>query len=171
MPDWAVCGSSPPPIPQAIPTPDTITPPKSKITPRDFVRGQLDEIFSDGFIQAETNEFTRLSNENPLLQGVSADRYLRERQNVICELFEIAWCRNISQAMFLELASLIADDPRVARITSEAYHCALSRAQQAGMDTFGYICTVFISQILPHGINIDHVGYKSLYIFYGTDFT
>src|SRR5437879_4041 len=107
-------------------------PPKTKIAPRDFVKAQLDEIFSDQFTQAESNEFLRLSRENPLFRDVTLEHYLRERRNVICNLFEIAWSRNISQAMFLDYSSLITDDPRVAAVHFEAYHCALSRAQQLG---------------------------------------
>lgn len=146
-------------------------PPKAKIAPRDFVTAQLDEIFSDQFTQAESNEFLRLSRENPLFRDVTLERYLRERRNVICNLFEIAWCRNISQAMFLEYSSLITNDPRVAAVNSEAYHCALSRAQETGMDTFGYISAVFISQILPQGVDNEDPAYRPLYILYGTDFT
>ena len=146
-------------------------PPKTKIAPSDFVKAQLDEIFSDQFTQAESNEFLCLSRENRLFRDVTFERYLRERRNVICNLFGIAWCRNISQAMFLEYSSFITDDPRVAAVHSEAYHCALSRAQQAGMDTFGYISTVFISQILPPDVDNEHPAYRPLYILYGTDFT
>ena len=39
------------------------------------------------------------------------------------------------------------------------------------MDTFGYIAAVFISQILPQGVDNEDPAYRPLYILYGTDFT
>jgi hypothetical protein len=109
-------------------------PPKTKIAPRDFVKAQLDEVFSDQFTQTESNEFLRLSRENPLFRDMTFEHYLRERRNVICNLFEIAWSRNI-------------------------------------MDTFGYISMMFISQILPQGVDNENPAYRPLHILYGTDFT
>ena len=146
-------------------------PPKIKVTPRDFVKGQIDEIFSDHFIQSETSEFGRISKQNSILQGARLETYLRERQNVISHLFQIAWCRMIPQALFIEHSSLATDDPRVDAVNSGVYHMTLSRAQEAGMDTFGYMSSVFIAQIAPPGYDTQHADYRNLYIIYGTDFT
>ena len=146
-------------------------PPKIKITPRDFVKAQLDVIFSDRFTQTDSGEFARISRRIPVLREVSLDTYIRERRDAICSLFEIAWCRGLSEAMFIESSSLVTDDSRVKEIHSEAYYCALSIAQEAGMDTFGYISRVFIAQIIPHGFDTNQPDFSNLYVTYGTDFT
>lgn len=146
-------------------------PTKIKITPRDFVKAQLDETFSDHFTQTDSGEFARISQRSPVLREVRLDTYLRERRNAICNLFEIAWCRGLSEAMFIEYSSLVTDDSRVKEINSGAYDLTLSRAQEAGMDTFGYVSRVFIAQILPHGFDTNHPEYSNLYVTYGTDFT
>jgi hypothetical protein len=70
-------------------------PPKIKITPHEFVKAELDRIFSAQFADAETNEFARMSKQNSILRAVRLDNYLRERQHVICSLFHLAWCRVI----------------------------------------------------------------------------
>jgi len=43
--------------------------------------------------------------------------------------------------------------------------------RKRGMDTFGFISKVFLTQILPEGINIPDADYTKLYVVYGTDFT
>ncbi len=146
-------------------------PSKIKITPHDFVKSQVDEIFSPKFIDAETNEFTRLSKEIAIMQRLTFDKYLRERQNVIGHLFQIAWDRTIPYPIFIEYASIIRDDPRVKAIDTGVYDMALSRAQETGMDTFGFISRVFLTQILPEGMDIPDTDYTKLYVVYGTDFT
>jgi len=142
-----------------------------KITPDDFVKAQLAEIFSSKFIDAETKGFASLSQEIPIFQRVNLDKYLRERQNAICNLFQIAWDRNTPHAIFIEHYSIMSDDPRVKAINTEVYDRALSRAQEAGMDTFGFISRVFIGQIIPQDIAISEADYSKLYEIYGTDFT
>jgi hypothetical protein len=146
-------------------------PSKITITPHDFVKPQVDEIFSPKFIDAETTEFTRLTKETPIMQKLTFDKYLRERQNVIGHLFQIAWDRTIPYPIFIEYASIIRDDPRVKAIETGVYDRALSRAREAGMDTFGFISRVFLTQILPEGIDIPDADYTKLYVMYGTDFT
>lgn len=47
----------------------------------------------------------------------------------------------------------------------------LSKAQEARMDTFGYIARVFITQIIPQDVDISDADYSKLYEIYGTDFT
>ena len=144
---------------------------KIRIRPRDFVIAQLDKIFSSSFIDAETKGFTQLSQEIPFLKGISLEKYIIERQNVICNLFCIAWDRNIPYKLFIECSSIIPNDPRVESVNTGAYDGALSKAQEAGMSTFGYISKIFISQIVPNDISVIEVDYKKIYEIYGTDFT
>jgi hypothetical protein len=146
-------------------------PPKIKITPHDFVKAELDRIFSPQFADAETNEFARHSKENSIFRAVSSDTYLREQRSVIVNLFQIAWDRTIPYPIFIEYASIIHDDPRVKAIDTGAYDRALSRAQEAGMDTFGFISSIFLGQILPEGVDTGQPDFKSLYVIFGTDFT
>jgi len=146
-------------------------PSKIKITPNDFVKAQLDKIFSANFIDAEKKGFASLSEEIPFLQRVGLDKYLRERQNVIYNLFQISWDRTIPYAIFIEYASIMSDDPRVKAINTGVYDMALSRAQEAGMNTFGFISRVFITQIIPQDVDISDADYSKLYEIYGTDFT
>jgi hypothetical protein len=146
-------------------------PSKIKITPHEFVKTQLDKIFSSNFIDAETKGFERLSKETSILQRVNFDKYLRERQNVVYNLFQIARDRTIPNTIFMEYASIMLDDPRVKAINTGVYGMALSRAQEAGMDTFGFISRVFITQIIPQGVDINDAAYRKLYEIYGTDFT
>jgi len=146
-------------------------PSKIKTTPKDFVKTQLDKIFSANFIDAEQKGFTNPSKEIRILQMVSADKYLKERQNVIYNLFQIAWDRTTPHAVFIEHSSIMLDDPRVKAINSGAYDMCLSKAQQAGMDTFGFISRVFIAQIIPQSVRINDADYSKLYEVYGTDFT
>lgn len=146
-------------------------PSKIKITPNGFVKTQLDKIFSSSFIDAEKKSFASLSKEILILQRVSLDKYLRERQNVIYNLFQIAWDRTIPHAIFIEYSSIMSDDPRVKAIDSGVYDRSLSRAQQAGMDTFGFISTVFVAQIIPQDVNINDAGSMKLIEIYKADFT
>jgi hypothetical protein len=39
------------------------------------------------------------------------------------------------------------------------------------MDTFGYISSVFLAQILPDGVDTHQPDFKTLYVIFGTDFT
>jgi hypothetical protein len=146
-------------------------PPKIKIRPHDFVKAELDRIFSPQFVDTETNEFTRLSRDNPILRAVSPGTYLRERHNVIAHLFQIAWDRTIPYSIFKEYAFIIRDDPRVKAVETGAYDRALSRAQEAGMDTFGFISSVFLGRILPPDVDQQHSDFKALYVIFGADFT
>ncbi len=146
-------------------------PSKIKITPNDFVKTQLDKIFSPNFIDAETKGFARIAKESSIFQRVSLDKYLKERQHVIYNLFQIAWDRTIPHAIFIEQASIMLDDPRVKAINTGVYDRSLSRAQEAGMSTFGFISRIFISQIISHDVEINDADYSKLYEIYGTDFT
>lgn len=146
-------------------------PSKPKTTPKDFVKTQLDKIFSADFIDAGQKGFTNLSKEITILQRVIPDKYLRERQNVIYNLFQIAWDRNTSHASFIEDSSIMLDDPRIRAINSGVYDMCLSKAQQVRMDTFGFVSRVFIAQIIPQGVDINDVEYSKLHEIYGTEFT
>jgi hypothetical protein len=145
-------------------------PSKIKITPTDFVKAKLDEIFSANFIDAEQKGFASISKEISILQRASFDKYLTERQNVIYNLFKIAWDRTAPYAVFIKDDSIISD-PRVKAINTGVYDRVLSRAQEAGMDTFGFISRVFITQIIPQDTHISEADYSKLYEIYGTDFT
>src|SRR6267378_762138 len=105
------------------------SPSRIRITPTDFANTQLSKIFSSDFVDAETKGFASLLNEASVFQRISLNEYLRERQNVICHLFQIAWDRTVSTAIFIEYASVIRDDPRVQAIDTGVYDRALSRAQ------------------------------------------
>ena len=146
-------------------------PSKIKITPNDFVKNQLDKIFSANFIDAEKKVYESLSKEISILQRVSFDKYLKERQNVIYNLFQLAWDSNTPYDIFIEYCSIMLDDQRVKVINSGVYDKCLSKALEAGMDTFGYISAVFITQIIPQDIDINDADYSKLYIIYGSDFT
>ena len=146
-------------------------PAKIKVTPRDFVKSQLDEIFSPSSIEAEKKQFMNLSKEIRLLQKVSTEKYVKERLNVICNLFQIAWDRNSPQDIFMEYSLMMQDDSRVKAVDTGVYDSSLSKAQQNGMDAFGYISKVFLSQIIPQGIDKSDTDYSKLYVIYGTDVT
>ncbi len=146
-------------------------PSKIRIAPTDFVRAQLDELFSPQFLYTQRQQFITLSGSIPLLQAVSLERYVREKQVVVYRIFHLAWCRNISWDMFMEDRSDIEDDQRLAALDSGAYHTILSRAQESGMDTFGFIAMVFMSQILPQGTDTSRPDFAKLYEVYGTEFT
>jgi hypothetical protein len=146
-------------------------PSKVKTTPHDFVKTQLDKIFSADFVDAEQAGFANLSREIPILQKVSPDKYLKERQDVVYSLFQLAWDRTIPYDVFVKYSLIMLDDPRVKEINSGVYHRCLSRAQEAGMDTFGFISRLFISQIVPESVGISEADYSQLYVMYGTNFT
>jgi len=146
-------------------------PSKIKITPNDFVKTQLDKLFSNDFIDAEKKGFTNLSKEILILQKVRFEQYLKERQNVIYNLFQLAWDRTTPNSIFIEYSMIMLDDPRVKNINSGVYDRCLSRAQEAGMDTFGFISKMFLAQIIPKDTGISEADYSKLYEIYGTDFT
>ena len=142
-------------------------PPKIKIAPHDFVKAELDRIFSPDFALAETTEFTRLTGENSMLRVVSPDTYLRERHNVIVNLFQIAWDRTVPYPIFTQYASTIHDDPRVKAVDTGAYDRALSRAQEAGMGYFW----LYFGRIPRSDTSAGHPEFEALYVIFGTDFT
>jgi hypothetical protein len=146
-------------------------PSKIKVTPNDFVKNQLNKIFSANFIDAEKQSFADLSKEISIFKMVNLDNYLKERQNVIYNLLQLAWDRTIPYDIFIEYASIMLDDPRVKAVNSGVYDMCLSKAEQAGMDTFGFISMVFITQIIPQDVEINDTDYSKLYRIYGTDFT
>ena len=146
-------------------------PSKIKIKPNDFVKSQLGKIFSPNFFDEEKKGYENLSNDILSLQKVNIDKYLRERQNVIYNLFQLAWDRNIPHNIFIDYCSIMSDDPRVKAVNSGVYDMCLSKAQEAGMDTFGYISAVFIKQIISQDADINDDDYSKLYVIYGTDFT
>jgi hypothetical protein len=146
-------------------------PSKIRIAPKDFVRAQLDELFSPEFISAQKEQYLTLSRSNPLLRGVSFDTFIREKQVVVYRIFHLAWCRNIPWTLFMEDRSNIEDDQRLNALDTGAYHTVLSRAQEAGMDTFGFVAMVFMSQMLPQGTDTSCPDFAKLYEVYGTEFT
>ena len=146
-------------------------PSKIRITPIDFVKTQLNKIFSANFINAEEKGFANLSKEISIFKMVSLDKYLKERQNVIYNLLQLSWDRTVPYDVFIEYSFIMHDDPRVKAVNSGVYDMCLSKAEQAGMDTFGYISMVFITQIIPQDVEINDIDYSKLYQIYGTDFT
>lgn len=145
-------------------------PSKIKITANTFVKEQIDIIFSEKYIDAEKKAFEILSKEIPILERVSPANYLAERQNVIYNLFNIAWLRNTPFDINFEYSSIMRKDQRVEAINSGVYDMCLSKAQEADMSTFGYISAVFITQIISQ-VDISDDDYSKLYVAYGTDFT
>ncbi|MBU4234172.1 MAG: hypothetical protein L6277_17535 [Desulfobacterales bacterium] len=146
-------------------------PSKVKIRPNDFVKNQLNKIFSTNFIDAEEKGFANLSKEISMFKMVSLDKYLKERQNVICNLLQLAWDRTVPYDIFIEYSGIMLDDPRVRAVYSGAYDMCLSKAEKAGMDTFGYISMVFLTQIIPQDVEINDIDHAKLYQIYGTEFT
>lgn len=63
------------------------------------------------------------------------------------------------------------NDPRIKEINSGVYDMCLSKAQEAGMTTFGYISAVFIIQAIAQDADIDDTDRLKLYKKYGNDFT
>jgi hypothetical protein len=144
-------------------------PSKIKITPHAFVQTQLDKIFSQTFIEAEQKNFARLSKEIIFLQKVNVDDYLRELQNVTYNLFQIAWDRTIPHDIFIEYGLIMFNDPSVKAVNNGAYDMALSKAQEAGLDTFGYISAVFLTLLSPN----EDAGVENMKLmkFYKESFT
>lgn len=145
-------------------------PSKIRITPNEFVKTQLNKIFSTNFIDAEEKDFANLSKEISIFKIVSLDKYLKERQNVIYNLLQLSWDRTVPYDIFIEYSFIMLDDPRVKAVNSGVYDMCLSKAEQAGMDTFGYISMVFITQIIPQDVEINDIDYSKIYQIYGTDF-
>ena len=146
-------------------------PSKIKVAPNDFLKNQLNKIFSKDLIDAEKEGFQRLSKNIIILRQVKFDKYLIERQNVIYNLFQLAWDQNIPYKIFIKYCSIMLEDQRVKAINSGVYDRCLSKAQDAGMDTFGYISSLFITQILPQNIDTNNPELSNLYVIYGSDFT
>ena len=144
---------------------------KIKIFPNDFVKNELDKIFSTNFIDEEKKNYENISKEILVFQEVNFNKYLREKQNVIYNLFQIAWDRNTPHDIFIGYSSIMFDDPRVKMVNTGVYDMCLSKAQAAGMDTFGYISSVFIAQIIPKNVDIADFDYAKLYKLYGSEFT
>ena len=146
-------------------------PAKIRITPREFVRAQLDSLFSAAFAGQHRGQFLDLAKGVPLLRRASPEAYAKEKQNVVFNLLQLAWDRNTPYAAFIESSSIMLDDPRVKAVNSGVYDRCLSRAQEAGMDTFGFIAMVFLSQLLPEDIDKGNADFARLYEACGTEFT
>jgi hypothetical protein len=142
-----------------------------KITPNDFVRNQLDNIFSSNFVEAEKLSLASLSKDNTILQKVSADKYIIERQNVIYNLLQLAWDRTVSYAICTKYAFIMSFDPRVKAVDSGAYDSSLSRAQEAGMGIFRFIAMVFVAQINSQDVDLNDTSILKLMEIYMADFT
>lgn len=117
----------------------------------EFVSSHIHRIFSEEFTEAEGLGLATLAEQVPLLRSISSAVYVRERQHVVCRLFEIAWHRNVPNAVFLQSGTIIANDARVRAIRTDVYSRALSKAQAAQLPTFVYIASVFIAQLFPQG--------------------
>jgi hypothetical protein len=144
---------------------------KTKITPHEFVKNQLDNIFSPEFIRKEKECFSNISSEINVFKNATVEKYIIERQNVIYNLFQLAWDRTVPYAIFIEYSSIMLNDPRVKHVNSGVYDRCLSRAQDAGMDTFGFISRLFLAQIIPSHTDINATDYDKLFVTFGTDFT
>lgn len=146
-------------------------PSKIRITPRDFVTTQLDSLFSAAFAGQQRGQFVDLSKSIPLLRKTSPETYVKEKQNVVFNLLQLAWDRNTPYRVFIESSCIMLDDQRVKAVNSGIYDRCLSRAQEAGMDTFGFIAMVFLSQLLPEDVDSQSSDLAKLYEVYGTEFT
>lgn len=146
-------------------------PSKIRITARDFVTTQIDSLFSAKFAGKQRAQFNDLSKGISLLRKVSIETYVKEKQNVVFNLPQLAWDRNIPHKVFIESSCIMLDDQRVIDINSGVYDQCLSRAQEAGMDTFGFIAMVFLSQLLPKDVETQSPDLSELYEVYGTEFT
>lgn len=146
-------------------------PSKIRIAPGDFARTQLDSLFSPQFVAQQRDQFTNHSRSIRLLQKVPLETYVREKQNVVFNLLQLAWDRNTPYAVFIQCASIMLDDPRVKSINTGVYDRCLSRAQQAGMSTFGFIADLFISQLFPAELGSRAPDMAELHDIYGTEFT
>lgn len=143
---------------------------KTLITPESFVDTQLERIFSQDFISAETQGFTSLSLEFPFLKTIDIDFYLEERQNIISNLFRIAWDRTIPYEIFIRSAHLIPVDPRFSKVSTGSYDGALSKAQEAGLSTFGYITKVFLARILSDNNSLSELDFAKINEIYDMDY-
>jgi hypothetical protein len=146
-------------------------PAKIRITPSEFATTQLDYLFSAEFLAREREQFVSLSNTVQALRGVGINTYLKEKQNVVYNLLQLAWDRTVPYSIFIEYSSIMSDDPRVKAANFGAYDRCLSRAQEAGVDTFGFIAFVFLSQVLPKDADIHDDEMSKLLLVYGTEFT
>ena len=144
---------------------------KIQVSPNSFVTDQLDKIFSDDFAKRESEKLARLSKEIHILQNLSLDKYIEERQRVIYNLLQIAWDRTIPYAIFLEHCRIMADDSRVESLDNGIYNRSLSRAQEAGMDTFGFISQLFVDQIASQDFEPSDSDHSKLCRIYKMEFT
>ena len=144
---------------------------KIKITPNEFIRRCLDRIFSIDFKATERKNFYLLCMQFPILDEILSEDYVKELQNVVFNLFKIAWDRNAPGNIAIEYAYAMSNDPRVKEIDNEAYDFSLSKAQEASMRTFEYISKVFLTMISPHGTDINAAGNMDLVEFLEMNFT
>ncbi len=146
-------------------------PSKIRITPREFVATQLDSLFAAEFAGQQRGQYVDLAKGIPVLQRVKPEAYLKEKQNAVFNLLQLAWDRNTPYDVFIESASIMLDDPRVKAVNTGVYDRCLSRAQEVGMDTFGFIAMVLLSQLLPQDIDTGNAQVARLHEVYGTEFT
>jgi len=146
-------------------------PSKIRITPQGFVKTQLDSLFSAEFVAQQQDQLSTLSRSICLLQKVAPGTYVREKQNVVFNLLQLAWDRNTPYAVFIQFSSIMLEDPGVKAVNSGVYDRCLSRAQEAGMDTFGFIADLFICQLLPSETGNRDPETPKLHDAYGTEFT
>lgn len=144
---------------------------KIKITPIEFINANLDKIFSSNFIDMETKGFAHLSIDFPFLKEINFEKYLKERQNAICALFKIAWDRNAPYVIFMKYSLVMSEDPRVKAVSSEAYSQILSRAQEAGIDTFRYFSRIFILEAIAPNNNMKNEDYLKIVEMFIMDYT
>ena len=144
---------------------------KIKIDPTVFVKSQIDNIFSENFVNTEKRNFAIFSRAYPILQKVNFFTYIKERQNAIRILLFIAWCQTAPRSITDEIYDLLCDDARIKELNFDIYHCCLSAAQAAGMSTFGYITKIFLTQIFSPDTPINPDEYHKIYVLYGSDYT
>lgn len=143
---------------------------KQKTSAKEFVDEYLDIIFSQNFINSESGNFEVLSNKSSILRNVNVDSFVREKQDVVQNLFQIAWDRNVPNSILTKYVLIISDDPRVNALDSRTYSRSLSRAQKASIDTFEFIASVFLSQLIPNEGNKNDPDYIELLQFIKIDF-
>lgn len=142
-----------------------------KMTAHDFLKTQLDILFSSDFAEAEKNAFAVLATEIPLLGSVDIPTYVNERRNVTFNLLEIAWERNIPPEIFVKYSGAMAADPRVKTLDDGVYHCSFSRSLKTGLSIFEFMSKVFIARIISPDSGMSDDEYSNLYVKCGTDFT
>ena len=64
-------------------------PAKIRTTPKEFVTVQLDSLFSPEFVGQQRSEHANLSRGITLLQKVSSDTYVIQKQNVVSTCFSL----------------------------------------------------------------------------------